>query len=200
MHGDGKMSSPSSAYALVEDKRQRQFIYRFLVHEGFNRNKIAVEVSPPGHGSGKQGVRERFALQVEICRRRNTKTSSCLFAMMDADQLTVAKCISDLDAALVAANQPKLDLAKDPIARLIPKWSIETWILCLSSDGASELLISEDKTYKESKKPEQWSDLIPQASNTLYAWTKSAAIRPKNILDSLQRGLEEIPRALAVGR
>lgn len=190
------MSSPSSAYALVEDQRHRQFIYRFLVQAGINRNRITVAVSPSGVGSGKQWVRKNYALQVEVCRRRNTKTSTCLLAVMDADQLTVAKCIDELDASLASANQPKLNPAKDPIARLIPKWSVETWILYLTATGDSRLPIREDQPYKDSKTHEQWSELVPKAAVALFEWSRRTAALPANPLDSLRRGIEEIPRAL----
>jgi hypothetical protein len=194
------MSSPSSAYALVEDKRHRQFIYRFLVQAGINRNKITVEVSPSGLGSGKQWVCKRFALQTEVCRRRNAKNATCLFAIMDADQLTVARCLGDLDASLIAASQPKLDPAKDPIARLIPKWSIETWILYLTAKGAVRPPISEGKSYKDSQTKEQWSEQVPQAAITLFEWTRATAALPTNLIDSLRYGIEEIPRALLTAR
>lgn len=194
------MSNPSSAYALVEDKRQKQFIYRFLLDAGFNRNKIVVEVSPAGHGSAKKWVADQFAVQVESCRRRNAKTSTCLVLMMDADQLAVAKCRSDLDAALVSANLPMLDPASDPIARLIPKWSIETWILFLGSNGTDDSALSEDLSYKNAKAPDQWTELIPQAAKTLCAWTRTGAVLPANLLDSLRIGLQEIPRALPAVR
>ncbi len=194
------MSSPSSAFALVEDKRQKQFIYRFLVQAGINRNKITVGVSPSGVGSGKQWVRTNFALQVEVCRRRNARNSTCLLAVMDADQLTVAKCIDDLDASLASANQPKLNPANDPIARLIPKWSIETWTLCLTATGDSRSLISEEQPYKNSKTHEQWSELVPKAAEALFEWSRRTAALPANPLDSFRRGIEEIPRALPTGR
>lgn len=194
------MSSPSSAYALVEDKRHRQFIYRFLVLAGINRNKIRVQVSPSGFGSGKQWVRKNYAQQVEVCRRRNTKTSTCLLTIMDADQLTVAKCIGDLDASLASAGQPKLNPENDPIARLIPKWSIETWILYLAATGESRPRISEDQIYKDSKTHEQWSELVPRAAATHFEWSRQTAALPANSLDSLRRGIEEIPRALLAGR
>jgi hypothetical protein len=119
---------------------------------------------------------------------------------MDADQLTVAKCIGDLDASLASANQPKLNSAKDPIARLIPKWSIETWLLYLSPKGGAEPPISEEKLYKDSKTHEQWSDLIPQASATLFEWTRQRTALPGNLLDSLRHGIEEIPRVLPTRR
>lgn len=194
------MSSPSSAYALVEDKRHRQFIYRFLIQAGINRNKIKVDVSPAGLGSGKQWVCETFALQVEVCRRRNAKTSTCLFAIMDADQLTVARCIGDLDASLASAGQQKINPANDPVARLIPKWSIETWILYLTTEGADRLAIGQDESYKDSQTKEHWSELIPQAAVTLFEWTKRTAALPANLIDSLRHGIEEVPRALPAGR
>jgi len=194
------MSRKSSAYALVEDKRQKQFIYRFLLHAGFNRDKIRVDVSPPGDGSAKKWVCDQFALQVQVCRRRGARTSTCLFAMMDADQLAVTKCMGDLDSALGKANQPKLDPTRDPIARLIPKWSIETRILYLSSGGAVDPLVTEDKSYKDSKAPDAWTELISQASEVLYAWTRKTAVLPDNLIGSLRLGLQEIPRALPVER
>ncbi len=116
--------------------------------------------------------------------------------MMDADKLTVQKHFSELDVALIEARIPKIDPTTDAIARLIPRWSIETWILFLDQNGADNPLVSEDRPCKNSKTPEQWSELIPNASDTLYKWTKTVTARPKNLLDSLQCALQEIPRAL----
>jgi hypothetical protein len=185
---------------IVEDQRQQQFLYRFLVASGIHPRKIEIEQSRPGLGSAKQWVSNRFAWAVETCRRRNAKAATSLLVMMDADQLTVLQCIANLDAALVIAKRPKLDPAADRVARLIPKWSVETWIVYLSSRGESSTRISEDSSLKESKSPEQWNELIRSAAETLCKWTRATASRPDNLLDSLQRGLDEIPRALPVSR
>jgi hypothetical protein len=123
-----------------------------------------------------------------------------MFAMLDADRRSVQQHLGELDSNLVAANQSKLDPARDPIARLIPKWSIETWILYLISKGAAKPPISEDRPYKDSKTKEQWSELIPQAAATLFEWTRPTAALPEDLIDSLQRGIQEVPRALAAGR
>jgi len=194
------MTNPSLVMVIVEDQRQQQFLYRFLVNSGIHPRKIDIRQSIAGRGSAKQWVCSQFAQSAEACRRRNSNAATSLLVMMDADQLSVAKCSGDLDAALAAANQAKFDPARDSIARLIPKWSIETWILYLSSDGAAKSPVSEDEPYKDSKSEEQWSALIPQAVKTLFAWTRQAEVRPTNLLDSLQRALQEIPRALPVGR
>jgi hypothetical protein len=194
------MSSPSLVYVLAEDQRQKQFIYRFLVKAGIGPHQMTVEVSPSGRGSAEQWVRINFARQTRKCRTRNARASTGLFVMLDADNRSVQERLIELDAALDAENQPKLDPARDPIARLIPKWSIETWILYLSSNGTAKPPMSEDVPYKDTKTVEQWSDLIPQASETLHVWTRTVTELPSNLIDSLQRGLQEIPRALPMGQ
>jgi hypothetical protein len=171
-----------------------------LVNSGIHPRKIDIQQSIAGRGSAKQWVSNQFAQSAEACRRRNSKAATSLLVMMDADQLSVAKCMSDLDAALATANQPKLDAARDPIARLIPKWSIETWILYLSSNGTANPPVTEDKSYKDSETPEHWTELIPQAAQILYAWTRTPAELPEKTLDSLRLGIQEISRALPVRR
>jgi hypothetical protein len=194
------MTSPSLVLVLAEDQRQRQFIYRFLVHAGVDRRQMRIEVSPSGQGSGEQWVRKNFARQARKCRARNARTSTGMIVLLDADKLSVQEHLIELDAALIAADEPRYDPSQDTIARLIPKWSIETWILYLSSDGKPKPPVSEDKPYKGSKTEEQWSELIPRASRTFHAWSKATAERPANLLDSLERGLDEVPRALPVRR
>jgi hypothetical protein len=194
------MTNPSLVMVLVEDRRQWQFVYRFLVGCGVHPRRIEIEQSRAGRGSAKQWVSDQFARSVEKCRRRNSKAATCLLVMMDADQLTVFQCLGILDAALASSKQPKLDPTVEPIARLIPKWSIETWIIYLSSRGEVRHPISEDRSFKDEKSPEQWSELIPSAVDAFYKWTKTAASRPESLLDSLRLGLDEIPRTLPVGR
>ena len=193
------MSSPSLVFILAEDQRQKQFIHRFLTTSGLNSHQMTIEVSPSGQGSAEQWVRKNFARQARKCRARNTRASTGMFVLLDADSGSVQEHLRELDAALIAEDQPEYNSATDKIARLIPKWSIETWILFLVQNGADNPLVSEDMPCKNSRTPEQWSKLIPNASDTLYKWTKTVAARPKNLLDSLQCALQEIPRALPTG-
>jgi hypothetical protein len=161
---------------------------------------MTIEVSPSGEGSAEQWVRKNFVRQARKCRARKTRASTGMFVMLDADNASVEEHWAELDRALVAEDQPKYDSVSDPIARLIPKWSIETWILFLSSNGTPERALNEDDPYKISRMPEEWSGLIPQASSTFSHWSGSAAEHPKILLDSLRRGLDEIPRALPTER
>jgi hypothetical protein len=123
-----------------------------------------------------------------------------MFAVMDADELTVAKCLRDLDDELVKAGQPGLDDKLDPIARLIPKWNIETWILFLTADEGAKHVIGETKNYKDSKTSQQWDQLIPRALDALYAWTRPNAALPENAIGSLRSSIKELPRALPAGQ
>ena len=194
------MSSPSLIYILVEDNRQQSFIRRFLLMVGVEKRQMVFAPVPDGHGSGKQWVRKNFAAQVQICRRRISRASTSMFAMMDADELTVARCLSDLNDEVIKSGQQSLDDDRDRIARLIPKWNIETWILFLTSDEDARLSVSEEQNYKDSKKSQQWDPLVPRALTALYAWTRTGAALPDNLIDSLRSGLKEIPRALSVDR
>jgi hypothetical protein len=112
----------------------------------------------------------------------------------------VQEHLRELDAALIAEDQPKFNSTTDKIARLIPKWSIETWILYLIPNGVHTPPLGEDEPYKNSKTAEEWSELIPEASETFFAWTKSVAKIHNNLLDSLRLALQEIPRVLPAGK
>jgi hypothetical protein len=193
------MSSPSLVYILAEDNRQQSFIRRFLLRVGIEGRRMVFAPIPDGRGSGKQWVRKRFADQVRICRRRNSRASTSMFAMMDADEMTVARCLNDLNDELITSGQPRVDANHDPIARLVPKWNIETWILFLVSDEAAKRFVIEGQDYKDSKRSEQWDQLVPQAVAALYEWTRPGAKLPDSLIDSLGSGLKEIPQALPAG-
>lgn len=194
------MSSPSWVYVLVEDQRQKQLIYRYLAIVGINLRQVTIEVSPSGQGSAEQWVRENFARQARKCRARNVRAATGMFVMLDADTTTVQERREILDEALVSAGQSPIDENRDPIARLIPKRNVETWILYLGLRGVASPPLEEEQDYKRSKTPEEWSTLIPLAAETLFAWTGQTATLPENLLDSLRHGIREIPRALPAGR
>jgi hypothetical protein len=119
--------------------------------------------------------------------------------MLDADTKTVQERLGALDEALESAGQRPIDRNQDPIARLIPKRNIETWILVLSLKGAATS-VDEVSDYKPMKNAEEWTALIPAAAVTLFTWTGQPAALPANLIGSLQQGIREIPRALPARR
>ena len=193
------MSKPSWIYALVEDQRHKQLIYRFLDSAGHNSRQMTIEVSPSGQGSAEQWVRENFARQAGKCRVRNARAATSMFVMLDADTKTVQERLEALDDALKSAGQKPIDLNRDPIARLIPKRNVETWILVLGLEPTAPPA-DEEFDYKPTKSAEEWTALVPTAATTLLAWMRPSATLHANLIDSLRRGIREIPRALPPGR
>jgi hypothetical protein len=190
------MSSPSLVYVLVEDQRQRQLIYRFLVKTGFKPHQMSFTLSPSGQGSAEQWVRENFARQAGKCRARNARAATGMIVMLDADMRTVQERLDALGDALACAGQQPIDRNRDPIARLIPKRNVETWILCLGLQEPQEQAFDEDNDYKQAKTGEEWSKLIPPAVDKLFEWTQPKATLPVNLIGSLKFGIQELPRAL----
>jgi hypothetical protein len=190
------MSNRFLTYILVEDKRHQALIRALLKRAGVGPREMIFAPIPGGRGSGKQSVLYQFSDQVKACRRRNSYATTSLIVVMDADELSVEFCLNNLDGRLIGSGQDRVNSKQDRVARLIPKRNIETWILFLSCSGAATPPLNEDEPYKHTKSEEQWMQLIPEAAKTLWAWTGNAAIRPENLLDSLRRGIDEIPRAL----
>jgi hypothetical protein len=189
------MSKPSLVIVLVEDQRQRQLIYRYLKHAGIRQDQMRLQISPSGRGSAEQWVRNSFVVQVRKCRTRQARTG--MLVMLDADSNSVDERLRALDEALVAGGQRPIDQNRDMIARLIPKRNVETWILVLSQK-ASAALLDEHSDYKRKRTEEEWTSLVPVAAATLSEWTSPSAALPDNLIDSLRRGISEIPRALTV--
>ena len=194
------MSNRYLIYILAEDKHHQTFIRGFLKKIGIGAREMIFAPISGGHGSGKWSVLNQFSDQVRLCRRRNSYATTSLIAMMDADELSVDRCLTDLDGKLTESGQERADRQRDRIARLIPKRNVETWILFLSAKAATASGVDEEQDYKQTKAPEEWSVLIPNAAATLFEWTRPGAALPANLIESLQRGIQEIPRALPAGR
>lgn len=194
------MNSRISIYVLVEDKRHQMFIRGLLKKVGVGRREMIFAPIPDGHGSGKQSVLSQFPDQVRLCRRRNSRASTSLIAMLDADELTVERCLGDLDEKLLSTGQNRIDGARDRIARVIPKRNIETWITYLTLDRAAGTGFDEDRDIKGTKSKREWENLTPSAVEKFVEWNRLPANRPANLPDSLSRTFQEIPRALPTGR
>jgi hypothetical protein len=178
------MAKPSEVIVLVEDNRQQQIIRRYLRRVGLDTHAMRFEL--PSSGSGEQWVRERFLVEVAAYRNRRTRAETKLIIIIDADNLTLAERLAQLDQKLRDAAS-ELISAGEQVAKLIPRRNIETWILCLN---AAE--VDEDTDYKRTR--HNWSDLIPPATEALYAWSRPNARVPDHCIPSLQHGLGELRR------
>jgi len=174
----------SLVIVVLEDDRQRMFIYRFLKARGFGPHQLRIEGSPAGRGSAEAWVREALVREMRVYRSRQARTG--LIVAIDADNYTVGERLHQLDEALKNNGMPTV--AEDErIARLVPKRNIETWILCLNG-----LDVDETTDYKSSRN--DWNDLTRNAAATLSEWNRGNIPVPASCIDSLRTGLKELER------
>ncbi len=178
------MPNRSTIIALVEDAHHRMLIYRYLLRRGLSSHDITAKIAPIGQGSAEQWVRANYATEITALRTRHARTS--LVVIIDADAHTLDERLSQLARALREARIPQVQ-AGEPVARLIPKRNVETWILCLHGHQ-----VQEESDYKH--EGHQWSELIPEASSRLFQWARPNAQAPSHCVNSLSRGIDELRR------
>lgn len=132
----------ANVIVLVEDREQEVLVRRFLQlwwGARYVPGKIRVEPLPAGRGAGEQHVRKNYPKQVQACRSRIGKRTSCLLiVMIDADSVTVDERGRQLSDELRTAGLAARGEA-DTIALLIPKRHVETWIRALLGSAVSEI-------------------------------------------------------------
>jgi hypothetical protein len=182
------MPRPSQVVALVEDKRHEMLVRRYLRKRGMEPHQMTFVPFSAGKGSAEQWVRTRFAKEVNAYRyrRRSRRAATVLIVMIDADAHTVDQRMAQLAQGLRENGSEPLGV-DEPVARLVPKRNVETWILCLN-----EHRVDEDPDYKRTR--HDWDDLIPRASEVLFNWTRPNSLVPEYCVDSLKRGLAELKR------
>jgi len=106
--------------------------------------------------------------------------------MIDADAHTVQDRMEQLSHALEDGQVQPISNG-ERIAVLVPKRNVESWILCLNAQ-----VVNEATDYKGTR--HDWKQLIPQAAETLFEWTRPNAVRSEHCIDSLSIGLSELSR------
>jgi len=173
------MDRPSQVVVLVEDKRQQRFVRRYLYRLGYTPRDIQFEPVSGGAGSGAQRVLDRYTNAVTAYRSRSARATTALVVAIDADDGSVARRQQQFrDRAERTAD--------DRIAQLIPKWSIETWILCLNGRTVDE----NQRYHREPGIDEQ----IAQAAATFYEWSRPNATPPAHSVPSLREAIPEVRR------
>lgn len=132
------MSKASQIIVLCEDKAHEVFVKRFLKKGwGVKPRAIRVPPYPSGKGSGKKYVENQISQEVAALRQRHAST--ILLAIQDADELSLEQLKFNLDAKLQPSRGDN-----EPIAYIIPKWHIETWIAYLNGEK-----VDESQTFKK---------------------------------------------------
>lgn len=157
---------------VCEGNQDLNFFYHWLRAQGVPPGKIVRRAVGAGRGAGEQHVRLAYAREVLDLRSR-AHLALVLVVAIDADVLSVAERMAQLDAQVARGPQERVMLA-------IPRRNIETWIHYLSTPPADE---------QQDYKPKSAED-CKQAARTL------AQLRapPEDAPDSLRRFFQELRR------
>jgi len=110
---------------LCEDLLAATVVRRLLIARGFAKRNIYVHDLPSGAGAGSQFVHDAYPTAVRAVRRGHVAAS--LVVHTDADNRSVQERHADLATALAAAAEPAR-APNEPIALIVPKWEIDTWV------------------------------------------------------------------------
>ncbi len=179
------MSNLARVIVLAEDKRHQRFIRRYLYRAGFGSHDVYFEPLPRDRGCAEQYVRENYATNVKDFRQRAARATKTLIVAVDADTVEVARRQQQLASQLHQAGLPKRT-GDEPIAHLIPKRNIETWILSLANTPN----IDETTDYRSDRRVEA---AINPAAETLFDNARNPSSL-SNLLPSLTAALPELRR------
>jgi hypothetical protein len=195
------MSSPAPVVILAEDMRQARLVRAYLRarHPDLHRKNIRDAEMANGRCSGEQWVREHYADEVLAHIIRRLKLSDMrrpekwLIVVIDADNRTVQDRLNELRNCIAESKDERVRKCRVEninIARLIPKWSVETWILNLNGEP-----VDEDIPYKRQHR--LWDRLIPPAAAEWHGWVSRAENPPDRCTPSLKQGISELRRLTA---
>ena len=181
----GIVSKHSQILVLAEDTELQRFVRRYLYELGYGPHQIRDLPLPGNRGCGEQWVRERYTKQVKAYRSRSSHVKTALVVAIDTDKGEVADRSRQLREAHQHAGLAAR-AAPEEIVHLIPKRSVETWILCLSGTGVDEV---EDYSHRR-----DIGKLIPLAAETFFAWTRPNITPPALCIPSLAAAIPEARR------
>jgi hypothetical protein len=133
---DGTVIRHSSLVLLCEDTQQESFVRRWLKHLGWDHRMIRVNRAPGPRGSAEQYVRIHFPGEVQRLGK-NSKVG--LVTVIDADTKTVDNRLKELSTECdrVGLYASYMD-TNQPVAILVPRRNIETWIHYLDGNSVNE--------------------------------------------------------------
>ena len=179
------MPRPSQIVVLGEDTRHLKFAWHFLKSLGYRRHDVRELPISNGRGSGEQRVRSQYADSLKAVRARSARTATAFVVVIDADKFSVQSRQQQLAHELAQKGMPNR-ADKEAVTHLIPKWSIETWVLCLGG----QKLVPENQSYKDSVSDAS----VKPAAEEFHKSVRSGAGPPAHFVSSLCDGLVEARR------
>jgi hypothetical protein len=178
-------SRASRIILLCEDEAHQRLAVAYMNRCGIHRRDVIDVVASRQKQGGNVGwVLDEFSRQLQACRQRHkAKANTLLVVVVDADTYTVDERRREFNDRLKQARQDELR-ADDPVALLVPRRHVETWIRSLL--GRS---VTEDEDCKGSSKPSK--EDIRQAADTLHEWARENATPGATCVPSLSAAFPE---------
>ena len=186
------MGSRGTRIVIVcEDEKHRSFALQTFNELGQHYRVLRCIPCPPGRGAAEQWVRQRYAEEVCVHRRRaSSQRGLTLVVIIDADMQTVDFRHKQLADVLNGSDQPKRG-PNEPIVIWVPKRNIETWVADLLQGNANE-----EDDYKNKVHGADYQ----LAANRFVDRYRNPGSRPPELLPSMSRAFEETARVTPARR
>jgi hypothetical protein len=177
----------SQTILLCEDDEHERLIKAYLKRCGLrfqSPNVKSLVACREQQGGNDAWVLNRFPKELHACRQRQKrKGKTLLIVLIDADKYSVDDRRRQLLERAKSAGLEQF-AENEPVALLIPKRHIETWIRALLSETVTEE--QDCKTWHVPTREE-----IRQAAQTLYEWSRPKATPGPSCVQSLRAALPE---------
>jgi hypothetical protein len=170
---------------LCEDDVHRRLAVAYMNRCNINRRIVVEKIaSRLQRGGNNDWVLRAFPAELHACRQRHKRAKTLLVVVVDADKLTVGERRRQLTDSLKVTGYEEL-AADDPVAFLITRRNVETWIRALLVEK-----VNEDDDYKKPRK-EPTKDEIREAADNVYQWARPNADAGPTCVPSLKIALTE---------
>jgi hypothetical protein len=128
-------------------------------------------------GGNVSWVLREFPRQLQACRQRHsTHANTLLVVVVDADDFEVGERQAHLAQSAARTET-------DPLAILIPKRHVETWIRCALGAQVNEI--------DDYKRPEPKKAEVRAAAKMIYGWARENPAPQPTCVPSLKNALAE---------
>ena len=167
---------------LCEDEEHQRLAWHAFRRLGRQNRVLRILVCPSGRGAAESWVRQHYAEEVKLHRRKaSSQEGLALVVMIDADQQTVEYRHQQFADGLAEAGLE----GRSSLERIIiwvPKRHVETWVADLLQGGANE-----EDDYKNAMRDADYR----LAAERFVERCRNSASRPPGSLNSMSRAIEE---------
>ncbi|MRG90795.1 hypothetical protein [Polyangium spumosum] len=192
-----KKSQRFRLHVLCEDELHMNFVLRLADRYRIGEKYLFIDAPPKGIDDAKEYVLKEYVNIVDRWRSARHDENVGLLVVIDGDKEGVLRRRSELTRRLKSANRPPV-AASDPVAILVPTYSIETWIAWLCGHRP----VSELQRYKSDEPlgrdvARKIKDGVYTPKLALAAWTPPDPDEATHV-PSLADARDELSRRLDV--